>query len=79
MFSSTSHRLWGKLCNCTDKINMLPFGRQGSNQAIEGAGALGFPLKGIGKYRITNRLEVIEMARGKRSFKDANLDESAGE
>ena len=47
---------------------MLPFGGQGSNQAIEDAGALGFLLKGIEQWPdITQRLEMFEIVRRKRA------------
>ena len=47
---------------------MLPFGGQGSNQAIEDGGALGFLLKGIGDTsEIPHRLEKFEEVRRKRA------------
>lgn len=47
---------------------MLPYSGQGSNQAIEDAGALGFLLKGIESApEISRRLEMFEVARRKRA------------
>ena len=47
---------------------MLPFGGQGSNQAIEDAGALGYLLKGVGDAVMTsNRLKMFEKVRVNRA------------
>ena len=47
---------------------MLPFGGQGSNQAIEDGGALGFLLKGLGDTsEISIRLKKFEEVRRKRA------------
>lgn len=47
---------------------MLPFGGQGSNQAIEDAGALGYLLNGIRTAaEIPKRLELFEVVRRKRA------------
>ena len=47
---------------------MLPFGGQGSNQAIEDAGALGYLLKGVGTAEaIQQRLDVFVRVRQKRA------------
>lgn len=49
-------------------IQMLPFGGQGANQAIEDAGALGCFLKGIDDAsRIPQRLALFEKVRRKRA------------
>lgn len=53
---------------CTNHIQMLPFGGQGSNQAIEDAGALGCVLKGLeSPEEVSARLEVFEKVRIKRA------------
>lgn len=47
---------------------MLPFGGQGSNQAIEDAGTLGYLFKGIkNSTDIEKRLPLFELARKKRA------------
>ena len=47
---------------------MLPFGGQGSDQAIEDAGALGYLLKGIEHQDgIPKRLELFETVGRKRA------------
>ena len=47
---------------------MLPFGGQGSNQAIEDAGALGYLLKGIDDAaKVSNRCKLFEGVRRKRA------------
>ncbi len=47
---------------------MLPFGGQGSNQAIEDAGALGYMLDGLENTNdIQKRLELFETVRRKRA------------
>lgn len=47
---------------------MLPFGGQGSNQAIEDGGALGFLFNGIENADdIPKRLELFEQARKNRT------------
>ena len=47
---------------------MLPFGGQGSNQAIEDAGALGYMLDGLENTNdIQKRLEIFEIVRRKRA------------
>ncbi len=47
---------------------MLPFGGQGSNQAIEDAGALGYLLNGIESANdIPKRVELFQIVRRKRA------------
>lgn len=47
---------------------MLPFGGQGSNQAIEDAGALGFLFKDLeNSLGIPRRLEMFDTVRRKRA------------
>ena len=47
---------------------MLPFGGQGSNQAIEDAGALGYLLENIGtEESMTKRMDLFETVRRKRA------------
>ncbi len=47
---------------------MLPFGGQGSNQAIEDGGALGFLFEGIERPgEISRRLEMFELVRRTRA------------
>ena len=47
---------------------MLPFGGQGSNQAIEDGGALGYVLKGVNDAAtLTQRLKVFETLRRDRA------------
>ncbi len=47
---------------------MLPFGGQGSNQAIEDGGALGFLLEGVLEVAdVSNRLLLFEKVRRKRA------------
>ncbi|KAL8699513.1 MAG: hypothetical protein Q9201_005964 [Fulgogasparrea decipioides] len=49
-------------------VGMLPFGGQGSNQAIEDAGALGYLLEGVETAaEIPKRLELFETVRRKRA------------
>ena len=52
----------------SDVFQMLPFGGQGSNQAIEDAGALGYMLDGLENTNdIQKRLELFETVRRKRA------------
>jgi len=47
---------------------MLPFGGQGSNQAIEDGGALGYLLQGVSDAAtIAERLQVFEAVRKDRA------------
>lgn len=47
---------------------MLPFGGQGSNQAIEDAGALGYLFNDIEtEESVTKRMELFETVRRKRA------------
>lgn len=47
---------------------MLPFGGQGSNQAIEDGGALGYLLRGVTDgVEIPQRLALFEQVRRKRA------------
>lgn len=47
---------------------MLPFGGQGSNQAIEDGGALGLLFAGVDEVEnITHRLELFERLRVRRA------------
>lgn len=47
---------------------MLPFGGQGSNQAMEDAGALGYLFKGVDDPNaIEERLSLFELARKNRA------------
>jgi len=49
-------------------LQMLPFGGQGSNQAIEDGGALGFLFKGIERPgEISRRLGMFELVRRTRA------------
>ncbi|MDI1493248.1 MAG: hypothetical protein OHK93_005036 [Ramalina farinacea] len=53
---------------------MLPFGGQGSNQAIEDGGALGFLLNGVGDpAQIPDRLETFEKVRRLRASRVQTL------
>ena len=47
---------------------MLPFGGQGSNQAIEDGGALGYLLRGVDNQAdISERLAIFEQVRRNRA------------
>jgi salicylate hydroxylase len=47
---------------------MLPFGGQGSNQAIEDGGALGYILRGVDNHAdISDRLALFEQVRRNRA------------
>lgn len=47
---------------------MLPFGGQGSNQAIEDGGALGYLLRGVDNHTdISDRLALFEQVRRNRA------------
>ena len=49
-------------------VQMLPFGGQGANQAIEDAGALGYLFQGVeSPEEIPKRLELFEAVRRKRA------------
>lgn len=53
---------------------MLPFGGQGSNQAIEDGGALGYLLQGVEKAEeISSRLELFEKVRRNRASRVQTL------
>ena len=53
---------------------MLPFGGQGSNQAIEDGGALGFLLNGVGDpAQIPDRLRTFEKIRRLRASRVQTL------
>lgn len=53
---------------------MLPFGGQGSNQAIEDGGALGVLLKGVGDpAQIADRLKTFEIIRWRRASRVQTL------
>lgn len=53
---------------------MLPFGGQGSNQAIEDAGALGFLFNGIDSAdKIPKKLQLFELARKDRASRVQTL------
>lgn len=56
-----------KLLDVAEIKEMLPFGGQGSNQAIEDAGALGYLLNGIETAEgVTKNLDLFERIRRKR-------------
>ena len=47
---------------------MLPFGGQGSNQALEDAGALGYLLNDVNEERmVEKRIKLFETVRRKRA------------
>ena len=47
---------------------MLPFGGQGSNQAVEDGGALGFLLRGVKDVaEVPSRLSLFDRVRRKRA------------
>ena len=47
---------------------MLPFGGQGSNQALEDAGALGYLLNDVNEEReVGKRIQMFETVRRKRA------------
>lgn len=49
---------------------MLPFGGQGSNQAIEDGGALGFLLEGVLETAdVSNRPLLFDKVRRKRAYR----------
>ncbi len=51
-----------------DKMQMLPFGGQGSNQAIEDAGALGYLFNNLEtEASVTKRMTLFETVRRKRA------------
>ena len=53
---------------------MLPFGGQGSNQAIEDGGALGYLLKGLEEAKaIPSRLALFDRVRRKRASRVQTL------
>ena len=52
---------------------MLPFGGQGSNQAIEDGGALGYLLKGVEAGEISSRLKLFCRVRRNRASRVQTL------
>lgn len=59
-------------------FQMLPYGAQGSNQAIEDAGALGYLLKGIkSSEEVAKRLSMFEEVRRKRVSRVQTLSKKA--
>lgn len=57
-----------RLSGPADAIKMLPFGGQGSNQAIEDAGALGYLLNNIDtRDSMTKRIDMFDTVRRKRA------------
>lgn len=53
---------------------MLPFGGQGSNQAIEDGGALGYLLQGVERAaEISSRLDLFEKVRRDRASRVQTL------
>ena len=50
-----------------DKMQMLPFGGQGSNQAMEDAGALGYLFNNLETESVTKKMTLFEIVRRKRA------------